>query len=526
MTDAFFRELVRSPSHAVLSVQDLEDLAKVASDMYLYQDTPLNDAVVKVASDHPGISQEQVRRIAEMVNSSTFQRLFEKQASNRNVEFDIADPAEVLRMLDSGASAPIMKVAFHDYASAPPAHRSKDIEADLALCEIFGVTPALTSAMEKSAMIDPSRGQAALELFAKKEQAAKAQKKVIETLMQPPQAAAVPSPEQLGIGGMTQAQPAPMAGMPKMSNAMMGYGGAGGMAGGMDAGMGAGMGSSPPPVMDEGGIVPDDGDDVLHTDIKALPGEIVINPEEEGLTPEEIFSAITLAKELKEENGEPEFEELTEPEEEVSEDPMKEAMAYFKSGRPDSELIQKDLSQFLSLDSIKTAARANDSQYAAADPHGELVRTYYTLQKQAEDIDSAIDENEHHWKMATAELGHHVLQHVLGGGNLGEVVQLMGSLGSQDRVKMAMQNIMPALERRLPAREITRLQAGMIDYEMEKGASARQINPTHPITSSFTCVLKFAEAHDTLSEAKSEIMPLYKEARSLLPLAIKTRVKT
>lgn len=522
MSNDFIRELTRSPSHASLSAQDLEDLAKKASAMYLGQDTPLNDAVVKVASAHPGISQEQVKRVVEMANTSTFQRLFEKQAGDRNIEFTIADPSEVLRRMNTGASAPVLKVASADYASRPPRHQAADLEADFALAQMFGVAPDPTENMVKAGMIDPARGQAALELFARKEQAAKAQKKVIETLMQPPQAVSAPSPDQLGLGQPAQASPPPqmapkpelVPGLPKMG--MMGQGYA---EGGNEPGMA--------PIMDEGGVVPDDGGDDLHTDVKALPGEIVINPEEEGLTAEEIFNAITAAKELKAE-GEGELGEITAPPEEaLPEEPaeqLKEAMAYVKSGRPDAHLIQRDLERFMSLNSVKVAARRNMQQYPGANPHGELLRTHQMLEKRAEDLISAIEENEHHWKMATAELGHHVLQHVLGGGNMGEVAHLMGGMASEDQVKVAMENIMPTLHRRLPEWELPKLAAELIHYEMEKSASARMVNPEHPIAQAFAGVLKLAQTHDDLKAVEAELIPLYEETSKLVSQAVLTRV--
>ena len=321
-SDDFFRELTRSPGHAPLSSSQLEDMAKRASSMFLLQDTPLTDAVVKVASDCRGISSEQVKRVVEMTNQSTFQNLFEKTAGERNVHFDIADPNEVLRQLNSGASAPVVKVASQDYGRPPPSASTKDLEADLALCEVFGVEPSSSSDMTKSAMIDPARGQAALELFARNEQAAKAQKKVIETLMQPPPVAPAPSPDQLGIEGMTQGQlppkkPAgmpgmsmgPMPSMPKMAFEGQGYGGGGMGASGVPGGgmaspapVGGGMaGTSAPPVMDDGGVVPgEEGERML---IDALPGEVVVNPEREGLTAEEVIQAIQGMKEEPEESA-------------------------------------------------------------------------------------------------------------------------------------------------------------------------------------------------------------------------------
>jgi hypothetical protein len=75
-----------------------------------------------------------------MANNSTFQTLFEKQASDKNVDFDIADPREVLRALDNMGSPP-REVVTTDYSTdATKLGRSvKDVEADALLASEFGL---------------------------------------------------------------------------------------------------------------------------------------------------------------------------------------------------------------------------------------------------------------------------------------------------------------------------------------------------------------------------------------------------
>lgn len=398
-TDDFLRELTRSPSHAALRGSDLQDLAKRASDMFLHQDTPLRDAVVKVASEYPGISQEQVKRVVEMANSTSYQRLFEKNAS-KNIHFDIADPSEVLRQLNSGASAPVLKVASADYAAAPPTSGFRDLEADLALAQVFGVALEPTSTMQKVGMVQGEGGESA----------------------------------------------------------------------------------------------PD-----RHTRVKTA-GDIF---DDLTLDPEKLASARAFEETL---------ELVTPPE--VPET-VKEAVAFVKSMRPGAELVSSDLQKFASLESVKTAARKNDLMYPEENPYGDLMRTRQQLEKMAEDLQEAIDTTEHHHKLAMAELGHYVVQHVLSGNNLGEVVHVMAGLGTPEQVKEAMEQIMPALERRVPMK-LASLQADIISYEMEKGASARVVNPEHPIAKAFAGMLKAAADLEHLVGTRAVIRPLHKQAHELV----------
>jgi hypothetical protein len=593
-SDDFFRELTRSPGHAALSSSDLEDLAKRASSMFLTQDTPLTEAVVKIAQECRGISSEQVKRVVEMANQNTFQQLFEKNAGDRNVHFDIADPNDVLRILNTGASAPVVKVASQDYASRPADSRHKEIAADLALCAAFGVYPQATPAMDKTAVIDPARGQAALQLFARNEQAAKAQKKVIETLMQPPPVAPPPSPEQLGIEGMTgggQPPPKPMSGLPGMGNMGMpsmpkmgaaegksskreqaaalvglpfagaglgaGLGGlgalyrnmpvgpaakrmaaGGAMVGGAAAGLvGLGallnkadptgksieaIGALLPAVATTAGMVAEVGRaDRAYGEIgkgKRAFAEIIktagdMPPFLEQDRPEKVKDIYSALK-----RDHPEYSAGKKAR--IASSKAKEAMAYIKTGQPDADLVGNDLEEYVSTDAIKTAARENEVQYPEAHPFGDLVRAHQWLTKQAEDLRSAIEENDFHLKEAYADLAHRTTQHVLEGGDMGEIVHLLSGMGSEDQVKEAMQHVIPELERRLPPWQFTNLEAGLISYEMEKGASVRAGNPDHPIASAFAGVIKLSKDAETLKVAEDGVSAEVNQATDTIRQAI------
>ncbi len=78
----------------MLDKQALAHLGKQASDMYLNDGVPLTDAVVKVASRHPSITQDHVQRVVENANLVTFEELF-KNGPSKHVVFDLAEPEAV-----------------------------------------------------------------------------------------------------------------------------------------------------------------------------------------------------------------------------------------------------------------------------------------------------------------------------------------------------------------------------------------------------------------------------------------------
>src|SRR5688572_10722848 len=109
-------------TYAALSPADLQSLGKRASASYLAGEASLNDAIIKVAREYPSISPHQVQRVIEFANQETFSRLFsdgEKNASDKNIEFPVADPSVILLELNNGAKPQIMTAPPDDYSSSP-----------------------------------------------------------------------------------------------------------------------------------------------------------------------------------------------------------------------------------------------------------------------------------------------------------------------------------------------------------------------------------------------------------------------
>jgi hypothetical protein len=125
-------------TYAALSPTDLETMGKIAANRFLSGEMSLNDAIVKMAREQPSISNHQVRRVVEFANQEAFQRLFEKQAGDKNVEFPIADPGHVLSSLNNSAKPGTVFMSPSEYESGPVKHASADVEADLVIARMFG----------------------------------------------------------------------------------------------------------------------------------------------------------------------------------------------------------------------------------------------------------------------------------------------------------------------------------------------------------------------------------------------------
>lgn len=77
------------------SRQELAALGKRASDLHRQQGVDLTDAVIKVASTEPRLTDEHITRITENANLVTFEENF-KAGESKHVVFDLADPQEVI----------------------------------------------------------------------------------------------------------------------------------------------------------------------------------------------------------------------------------------------------------------------------------------------------------------------------------------------------------------------------------------------------------------------------------------------
>jgi len=158
------------------------------------------------------------------------------------------------------------------------------------------------------------------------------------------------------------------------------------------------------------------------------------------------------------------------------------------------------------------------SAYPDANPHGELIRTWQSLTKMAEDAKTACYKNEALLKEAHAEFTHHLAQDLLSGGNLSAVAQAMHGMADLDTVKLALAEAIPTILRR--GIDPVKLQSQAIAYEMEKSASVRAVNPNNPVVSSFATFDALLQGQDELEESYEKIASLYLESDELVKEAL------
>jgi hypothetical protein len=99
---------------AHLTEKDLTKLAGAVADDFVKQGVALNETITKLATDM-GMTDEQVARLCEATNNVTFNKLFQakgqdKTASDRLIDFEVADTKKVLGNLVKQAEGPDTRV--------------------------------------------------------------------------------------------------------------------------------------------------------------------------------------------------------------------------------------------------------------------------------------------------------------------------------------------------------------------------------------------------------------------------------
>lgn len=513
MTDLPFG-LESKNTFAALSPSDLQSLAKRASVAYLTGGMSLNDAIIKLAREYPSISPHQVQRVVEFANQETFSKLFsdnEKYASDKNIEFDVADPGVVLMELNNGARPAVMSAPPDEYSSSPVKLAHSNVEADIELAKIFGVDPALPG-FEKTAYAHVKVA----------EDGTKTIDRVLSTF--PKQASANPIDRILSVGkakhanlvsGIAAQPAAAQAPLPDQAAAPTGSEDNSATHNEqmldlqreielakkrqelqkveqqtMDAVNPQGQpGAVPAPGPAMPG--PDAGAAAAPAEQAAGPVESAPMPPEQQIPPEAAGAIMAPP------GGEPvKMGSFT-----------KQAMAHIKSGRPHADLLLKAAQASVSLDSIKKAT-AGRGDYPMANPYGEVIRSKQKLAKLLEDCTYARGKNSELHKEATVRYQKAVAAHLWEGGNLGEVAHLMSAVhGEPISIKTAMTLAMEELTRQ--GIDIVKAKAAAIQYEMEKSASARTPNLGHPIAQAYSDLHKLAEGNILLDAAWSDLKQKY-----------------
>lgn len=434
--------LDRESKYASLAPQELKSLGKQASNMYLDGTCSLNDAVVKVARQHADISKAQVERVLEHANSETFLNIFEKQAGDKNVEFDLADPAVVFQALEKGASSSF-SARDSDYAVGPvkTGRSVSNLEADITLARAFGVDLMKTAnGDEESGGKSPSKGQVL---------------QFLESSKNPTDDEFHDWAESKGLN-VHKAEEKAYQLAAKQAQDLTG-------------------------LADKEGLKPSDVSkkqlemgkkvEMEHTKDPAVAEQVALDHLAE------IPDYYTRLDEM-----------------EASAKKQKEAMVRIKVGDTSQ---MSPLEKAASLQTIRQMTGA--SPYPMSNPFGELFRTQQKMEKLAREAWVAAEKNSHLVKEAAGQLHRVVSNELLQGQDLGEIVHAMAHVADESWVKQAMAEVIPMLESRgfnLPS-----LRASLIRYDMEKSAGARAPNPENPVLQAFGAYVKLASEQPRLNEA-------------------------
>lgn len=489
-----------SSSYAKLSADELKSLGKEAALDFLGSGIALNDAVVKIAQRHPSISTHQIRRIVEFANQEAFSDLFEKQAGDKNIDFEIADPAEVIHIINSGVRPVEVTSLPEEYSSVPIKMASLNVEDDLALSQEFGIV-LHSPTMEKVAscsFLEPSPADRILA-------------KVATLNLQPKKNYVAGKITKLAFG--EGAPVSPMAGSDP------------------NAGMSADehhermlalqreielakkreeLAKIQQRAMQDAGMVPPDqaqedpnqmsqqGQPQMPPDqmAAAQPGMEQAAPAPQPEQPPQPFAGPMLAPPGA---AVPKTASL-----------LKEAMTYFKQGRPFSRLVEEDLCKAASLESIKTAVSLKEKKYPDANPHRELVETRQKIAQLKEEACSAADTNRFMAKEAADRFYKEAEQFLWSGGRLGEVLQMMECVSPSP---MILKTASSCLVRHLDKRGLDKVaaRADLISYEMNYGEKKRFVDTHHPVAESFWSFCKLAMNQAQLDESLKELRVLSSE---------------
>ena len=193
---------------------------------------------------------------------------------------------------------------------------------------------------------------------------------------------------------------------------------------------------------------------------------------------------------------------------------MDEAIGLSKTASPLASLVVEDLRLATDFERIKKAT-ADRGRYPEANPYGDIFRLKQKLAALTEDALHAKDKNEMLLKEAEDAWVYQVKQHLLGGGDIGEVAHVIETVDSRDeRVKYATALLSKMLNN--SRFDGARMTAQSLVYEMEKGASHRVLNPDNPLVQSYGALTKVADGQDTLAHAYRDLQEQLTEVETLI----------
>lgn len=140
-TNELSHNLLRASRGSGVSPEMLEVMGKQAAAGLTSNGTPLARGIAKIASQNPGMTNEQIKRVCEAANTAVYLDMHEKRAGAESSypQFELADPVEVIRTLDRAANP--VKTAEVDSSYARPPERKQlfsNSQSMSLLAEMFG----------------------------------------------------------------------------------------------------------------------------------------------------------------------------------------------------------------------------------------------------------------------------------------------------------------------------------------------------------------------------------------------------
>jgi hypothetical protein len=150
--------LSSSERHASISPETLERLGKEAANMYLDKGISLNEAVVKLASSFDDINAEQIKRVVEFANTSTYLALHDKSktagAGSSYPQFELADANRIVGDLSDGARPTTVTRTDADYGRQPEKPKLSAARTDSLFAQAFGVEKTAKIELSKEAAVE------------------------------------------------------------------------------------------------------------------------------------------------------------------------------------------------------------------------------------------------------------------------------------------------------------------------------------------------------------------------------------
>lgn len=166
----------------------------------------------------------------------------------------------------------------------------------------------------------------------------------------------------------------------------------------------------------------------------------------------------------------------------------------------------------------KTASDLDMTKVAEHNPHGDLHAAWETLKKSDQILGDSLRTNSFLMKEAQDAFHHDLRQHLLEGGDLTEVAEVMAGLSNEKVAAAALDEFEPELRKLAHTGRIDlhKIQASSVSRDLFKTAALKHVDPEHPVVNSYYAFIKIANKQAELETAYDEVQGQLKEAEDLV----------